>query len=186
MESEKVTGAEMTDENKKKKLTLQGLMGGILLVIIVAVTSAAIVLSRQSDNGGENNTEASEQEGMYTFGDIIFDLPDGYESISDNFYEFRDEDNAIALQIFEKSEYTDSIYDYIRSDENKYYPEVDNITETVINRGYWYKTKGEDGDYLYYAKKGDTAYMIAISPIFTKGTRVDELITTFENSLFIK
>ena len=181
----------MAEEKKNNNNLLVTIICGI--VVLIGIISVVVLLTSgrsggnaggSSDNGG--SSVQVEGEGKFKYYGLSFDLPSEYEDKGDGNYEFRDDDNAIMIQVYKKDNYSDSVNRYIERDENMFYPIKDGISEVVFNGNLWYKGKGKDGDYLYYVKKGNTVYMVAISPIFAKTTRVNELISTFEKNLFVK
>ena len=173
----------MTEEKPKNKFLIPAIIG---VIVLVAMVITAIVLSSQPSGSGGGDGTGSSIQGKFTVGNLVFDLPSEYVDKGDGFYEFRDDDNAIVVQVYKKDNYGGTVQEYIDRDENLYYPVKSSVQDTVINELVWFKAKGNDGDYLYYAKKGDTVYMVALSPVFAKTTRVNELIATFEEKLFIK
>jgi hypothetical protein len=164
-----------------------------LLILIVLFTVIGCGDKKESNNEESNKQGEREsiknqkgfKEGQYSIDNLTFSLPDGYELDGENRYTFRDTSNALIVELYVDDNIED-LNTFIKKDTHSFYPTVENLKETNINGNTWLKGKTIDNTVVYYIKDGKKAYSVMLSPVFTLAGMFDNLVNTFETSLYFK
>lgn len=125
------------------------------------------------------------QEGKYFIDNLTFNLPDGYELTGDNYYTYRDTNNALIVELY-VDEHIENLKSFIERDTHSFFPTIEGLSDTTINGNTWLKGKTIDNTVVYYIKDGSKAYSVMLSPVFTTSGMFDNLVNTFETSLYFK
>lgn len=171
----------------------------VLLSLLIIVTLFTIT-GCGSNNNKENSNEIGNkkqveresikkqqgyQEGQYFIDDLTFNLPSGYELDGTDRYTYRDTSNALIVELYVDNNVED-LNAFITSDKHSFYPTIGDLKETVINGNVWTKGKTMDNTTVYYIKDGNKVYSVMLSPVYTTSGTFNELVTTFETSLYFK
>lgn len=171
----------------KKKIIL----GLLVLVSLFTITGCG---SKEESNNKDNTKKVEResiknqqgyQEGKYKILDLTFNLPDGYELDGENRYTYRDTSNALIVELYVDDNVED-LRTFIKKDTHLFYPTMEGLKETNINGNTWLKGTTIDNTIVYYIKDGSKAYSVMLSPVFTLKGMVDNLVNTFETSLYFK
>ena len=172
----------------------------ISLIAVLAIFSITACKGKDTNNTNDKKTKTQEskkqeresiknqqgyQEGQYKIDDLTFNLPDGYELNGDNRYTYTDTSNALIVELY-VDDNVDDIYTFIGKDKHSFYPTVEDLKETNINGNTWLKGETIDNAVVYYIKDGSKVYSVMLSPVFTLASMFEDLVNTFESSLYFK
>jgi hypothetical protein len=165
----------------KKKLFLS-------LLVIVALFTITGCGSKENSSGEERESVKYQQgyvEGKYSVGNLTFNLPNGYQLDGTNRYTYRDDSNALIIELY-VDDNTGDLREFIKKDTHSFYPNMEALNEINLHGNRWLKGKTTDNTIVYYTKDGNKAYSIMISPVYTTSAKFSELESTFEQSLYFK
>lgn len=165
----------------------------ISLLVLVTIFTVTGCGDKNADSEGKKEKEERESiknqqgytEGQYYIDNLTFSLPDGYELDGENRYTYRDTSNALIVELY-VDDNIDDLNSFIKKDIHLFYPTIDTLKETNIHGNIWLKGKTIDNTIVYYIKDGKKAYSIMLSPVFTLTAMFDNLVNTFEASLYFK
>ena len=171
-------------DKKNKNLLIWGIVSGVVAVVIIIVLVIVLNQPPKGDNNGDNTGQTTNVlDGKFVYEGISFVLPSEYERIAEDFFQFYDDNNGIRVDLYYKKDFEGMLIDYVKKDEQGFHPVQSTQEEKSLNGHTWYKYKGNDGDYMYYAQDGKDMYMIAVSPLFAQASKVEELLSMLESSL---
>ena len=174
----------------KKKFIL----GLFILITLFTITGCGSNNNKENSNETGNKKQVEResikkqqgyQEGQYFIDDLTFNLPSGYELDGADRYTYRDTSNALIVELYVDNNVED-LNAFITSDKHSFYPTIGDLKETVINGNVWTKGKTMDNTTVYYIKDGNKVYSVMLSPVYTTSGTFNELVTTFESSLYFK
>lgn len=162
---------------------------GVFFIAALFTITACGGSSTKDENGVERESKKNQEgfvEGKYSINNLTYNINDSFENQGNNRFALNDGTNGIMIELFVNSSFAGTLDEYIAKDENHFYPNTKSLEEAIINGNPWLKGKTTDNGIIYYIKDGSSIYSIMISPLYTSKSFFDDLVTTFENSLYFK